>query len=237
MSLLSVSNLTVHYGAVEAVKGIDLSVEQGELVALLGANGAGKSSTLNAIVGMVPAAGGDLQFDSQPIGDLPTEVLVRRGVTLSPEGRRVFASLTVAENLLLGAYGRTDRGGLNSTYSRVYDLFPILAERKNQLAGTLSGGQQQMLAIGRALMIDPRLLLLDEPSLGLAPQLVESIFELISTLREQGTTILLVEQNVAMSLDIVDRGYVVSGGRIVTEGTAEELSSSNIVEQAYLGAH
>ena len=237
MSLLSVDNLTVHYGAVGAVKGIDLVVEQGELVALLGANGAGKSSTLNAIVGLVAASGGDIRFESQPINRLATEVLVRRGVTLSPEGRRVFGSLTVAENLLLGAYGRRNRDGLSSTYSRVFELFPILAERRQQLAGTLSGGQQQMLAIGRALMIDPRLLLLDEPSLGLAPQLVESIFELIATLREQGTTILLVEQNVAMSLDIIDRGYVMSGGRIVAGGSAAKLKSSNIVEQAYLGTH
>ena len=237
MALLSIKNLTVHYGAVEAVKGVDITVEQGEMVALLGANGAGKSSTLNAIVGLVEASGGDLYFNNQPIRDLPTEVLVRRGITLSPEGRRVFSSLTVAENLLLGAYGRPDRSTINESYDRVYELFPILAERKQQFADTLSGGQQQMLAIGRALMIDPTLLLLDEPSLGLAPQLVETIFELIATLRQQGTTILLVEQNVAMSLDIIDRGYVMAGGRLVANGTAAELQSSNIVEQAYLGAH
>ena len=237
MSLLSVTNLQVRYGAVEAVRGVDIEVGQGELVALLGGNGAGKSSTLNAIVGLVPASGGRVDFMSADISDLPTEMLVRKGITLSPEGRRVFSGLTVAENLSLGAYGRADRDGIADTFARVYDLFPILRERGNQLAGTLSGGQQQMLAIGRALMIAPKLLLLDEPSLGLAPQIVETIFELIATLRDQGITILLVEQNVAMSLDIVDRGYVMAGGRIVAAGTADELSSSNIVEEAYLGTH
>ena len=237
MSLLSVTNLQVRYGAVEAVRGVDIEVGQGELVALLGGNGAGKSSTLNAIVGLVPASGGRVDFLATDISDLPTEMLVRKGITLSPEGRRVFAGLTVAENLSLGTYGRADRGGIADTYARVYELFPILKERGNQLAGTLSGGQQQMLAIGRALMIAPKLLLLDEPSLGLAPQIVETIFELIATLRDQGITILLVEQNVAMSLDIVDRGYVMAGGRIVAAGTAAELNSSNIVEEAYLGTH
>ncbi len=237
MSLLAVKSLSVHYGAVAAVKGIDIVIEQGELVALLGANGAGKSSTLNAIVGLASVTDGEVIFASQIINKLPTETLVRQGITLAPEGRRVFSSLTVAENLLLGAYGRKDRSGLSSTYERVFGLFPILAERRKQLAGTLSGGQQQMLAIGRALMIDPQLLLLDEPSLGLAPKLVDSIFELIAALREQGTTILLVEQNVAMSLEIIDRGYLMAGGKIVAAGNADDLKSSNVIEQAYLGAH
>ncbi len=234
--MLSVSGLKVAYGAVEAVRGIELSIEQGELVALLGANGAGKSSSLNALIGLVPASGGRVSFLSEDITGLPTEQLVRKGMTLSPEGRRVFASLTVGENLRIGAYGRMDRRSLSESYERVFSLFPILKERETQLAGTLSGGQQQMLAIGRALMIEPRLLLLDEPSLGLAPQIVETIFELIAMLRRQGITILMVEQNVAMSLDIIDRGYVMAGGRIVAAGSAQELKSSSVVENAYLGA-
>lgn len=234
--MLSVSGLKVAYGAVEAVRGIELSIEQGELVALLGANGAGKSSTLNALVGLAQTSGGRVEFLSEDITGLPTEILVRRGMTLSPEGRRIFAGLTVGENLRIGAYGQSERGALQESYDRVFGLFPILKERETQLAGTLSGGQQQMLAIGRALMIRPRLLLLDEPSLGLAPQIVETIFELIATLRRQGITILMVEQNVAMSLDIVDRGYVMAGGRIVTSGSAADLKSSSAVENAYLGA-
>ncbi|WP_282609274.1 ABC transporter ATP-binding protein [Pelagibius sp. Alg239-R121] len=233
--MLKVSGLKVAYGAVEAVRGVDLDVEQGELVALLGANGAGKSSTLNALVGLSPLKAGRIEFLSEDIAKLPTEVLVRRGITLSPEGRRIFASLSVAENLRLGAYGRAERDQLDEAYDQVFALFPILKERETQLAGTLSGGQQQMLAIGRALMIGPKLLLLDEPSLGLAPQIVETIFELISALRDRGITILMVEQNVAMSLDIVDRGYVMAGGEIVAAGSAQELKASNVVENAYLG--
>ncbi len=236
MSLLSVNNLNVCYGAVEAVTDVNMVVEQGELVALLGANGAGKSSVLNSIVGLVPIAGGTVTFDSHTISHLATEALVKKGITLSPEGRRIFATLTVAENLQLGAYSRTGASKVLDSYERVLSLFPILKERATQLAGTLSGGQQQMLAIGRALMIDPKMLLLDEPSLGLAPQIVETIFDLIVTLRGQGITILLVEQNVSMSLDIIDRGYVMSSGTIVAAGTASELKASNIIEQAYLGA-
>ena len=235
MSLLSVSQLSVCYGAVEAAVDVNMTVGRGELVALLGANGAGKSSVLNSIVGLVPVAKGTVEFESETISHMATELLVRKGITLSPEGRRIFATLTVAENLQLGAYGRAKKNGVAESYERVLSLFPILKSREKQLAGTLSGGQQQMLAIGRALMIDPKMLLLDEPSLGLAPQFVETIFDLIITLRDQGITILLVEQNVAMSLDIIDRGYVMSSGRIVAEGTAEELKSSNIIEQAYLG--
>ena len=236
VSLLSVSQLNVCYGAIEAVKNVDISVEQGELVALLGANGAGKSSVLNSIVGLVPIDSGTVLFDSEDVSHTATEQLVRKGITLSPEGRRIFSSLSVAENLQLGAYGRARRSGIAATYARVFELFPVLKEREYQLAGTLSGGQQQMLAIGRALMIDPTLLLLDEPSLGLAPQVVETIFELIVTLRNQGITILLVEQNVAMSLDIIDRGYVMSNGKIAAVGTADELKSSHVVEKAYLGS-
>ncbi len=237
MSLLSIDTLKVRYGAVEAVRGISLNVEEGELVALLGANGAGKSSSLNAVIGLVPVDDGHVEFNGQDISHVATEMLVRQGITLAPEGRRIFAGLSVLENLRLGAYGRRDKANISSTYDRVFDLFPILKDRQQQLAGTLSGGQQQMLAIGRALMCEPRMLLLDEPSLGLAPQIVETIFELVATLRRQGITILLVEQNVAMSLDVIDRGYVMSGGRIIDSGTASELKSSHIVEQAYMGTH
>ena len=237
MPLLTVSNLKVRYDAIEAVTGVDLAVESGEIVALLGANGVGKSSTLNAIVGLTGSAEGFIEFDSEGITQQPTETLIRKGITLVPEGRRVFAGLTVTENLILGAYVRDNRSRLKETYARVFDLFPILQQRQQQLAGTLSGGEQQMLAIARALMSEPKMLLLDEPSLGLAPQIVEINFELITTLRAQGITILLVEQNVAMSLDIIDRAYVMAGGRIVDAGTANELKSSDLVQQVYLGEH
>ncbi len=235
--LLSASALAVNYGAVEAVRGIDIAVGEGEIVALLGANGAGKSSTLNAIVGLVPSHAKAIDFAGENIVGMPTEHLVRRGLTLTPEGRRVFASLTVEENLLLGGY---TLGAKSAAYkdnlAQLFDLFPILKERRGQLAGTLSGGQQQQLAIARSMMSSPKLLLLDEPSLGLAPRILETIFELIARLRRDGVTILLVEQNVAMSLEIADRGYVMASGSIVASGTAAELESSHIVEQAYLGA-
>lgn len=237
MPLLSVSGLEVRYGAVAAVKGIDLHVDQGELVALLGANGAGKSSTLNAIISLAPVSAGRVAFSGQDISHLATEYLVRRGITLCPEGRRVFAGLTVAENLRLGAYGQQDKNTLCAAYRQVHDLFPVLKDRQEQIAGTLSGGQQQMLAIARALMSRPKMLLLDEPSLGLAPRIVETIFELVATLREQGITLLLVEQNVALSLSIIDRAYVMAGGKIVASGTARELRESHLVERAYLGAN
>ena len=235
--LLSATGLTVNYGAVEAVRGVDITVEKGEIVTLLGANGAGKSSALNAIIGLVPVTGGQIVFGGQDITELPTENLVRKGLTLTPEGRRVFGSLSVEENLLLGGYAL---GAGSSQYAdnlaHLFDLFPILKERRSQLAGTLSGGQQQQLAIARSMMSSPKLLLLDEPSLGLAPQILEMIFDLISELRKGGVTILLVEQNVAMSLEIADRGYLMASGEIIASGSAEELASSHIVEQAYLGA-
>lgn len=236
MALLEVDGLQVRYGAVEAVRGIDLVVEEGEVVALLGANGAGKSSTLNAVVGLVPKHSGSIRFAGDDIGNLATEFLVRLGITLTPEGRRVFGALTVEENLTLGGLplGKA-HAERRANLDRMFDLFPILAERRNQLSGTLSGGQQQMLAIARSLMMSPKLLLLDEPSLGLAPKIVETIFETIADLRSAGITILLVEQNVAMSLEVVDRGYVMAAGAIATSGTAAELNSSNLVEQAYLG--
>lgn len=236
MALLEVDGLQVRYGAVEAVRGIDLFVEEGEVVALLGANGAGKSSTLNAVVGLVQKHAGSIRFAGDDIGGLATEFLVRRGITLTPEGRRVFGALTVEENLTLGGLplGKA-HAERRSNLERMFDLFPILAERRTQLSGTLSGGQQQMLAIARSLMMSPKLLLLDEPSLGLAPKIVETIFETITDLRSAGITILLVEQNVAMSLEVVDRGYVMAAGAIATSGTSAELNSSHLVEQAYLG--
>lgn len=236
MAILAVNGLHVQYGPVEAVRGISLTIEEGEIVTLLGANGAGKSSTLNAIVGLVTAHQGEIMFRDENLVGLATEQLVRLGITLTPEGRRVFGSLTVEENLLLGSQplGRSGERR-RKNLEQVFDLFPILVERRQQIAGTLSGGQQQMLAIARSLMSSPKMLLLDEPSLGLAPQIVETIFDQILILRDSGITMLLVEQNVAMSLDIADRGYVMAAGSIVTSGTVKELGSSQLIEQAYLG--
>ncbi len=235
MALLSVAGLGVRYGAILAVRDVGLTVDAGEIVALLGANGAGKTTTLSAIVGLVPANAGTVTFDGRAMGGLGTELIVRAGMTLVPEGRRVFPSLSVDENLTLGAASRGDRAATASARQEMFELFPILAERRGQLAGTLSGGQQQQLAIARALMSGPRLLLLDEPSLGLAPQVVDDIFDLIARLRESGLTILLVEQNVAMALDVADRAYVLASGEIVMEGTAAELKASEEIERAYLG--
>lgn len=233
--MLSVSGLDVRYGPIQAVRGVDLDVAEGEIVALLGANGAGKSTTLKAIVGLAPATG-RINFDGEAIDSRDTEDIVQRGLTLVPEGRRIFPSLTVAENLTLGAATQRDRAAAARSRAEVLELFPILAERATQPAGTLSGGQQQQLAIGRALMSAPRLLLLDEPSLGLAPQIVDSIFDLILSLKARGLTILLVEQDAAAALDIADRAYVMANGRIVMEGAAETLRASEQVARAYLGA-
>ncbi len=235
-SLLSAQNLQVRYGAVEAVRGVSFEIQQGEIVALLGANGAGKSSILNAVVGLVPTASGQISFDGKDITGAVPEGLAPAGLTLSPEGRRVFGTLSVEDNLRMGAYSLSDKDIIGKAWERVYDLFPILSERKDQYAGTLSGGQQQMLAVGRALMSNPRLLLLDEPSLGLAPLIVDQLFDLISTLRGQGVTLLVVEQNVAKTLQVADRGYVLVSGEIVDAGTAAELSKSGSMQDAYLGA-
>lgn len=233
--LLAVEGLLVRYGPIVAVREVSLRVEQGEIVALLGANGAGKSSFLNAVAGLVPAAGGRVRFRGEEIQRLAPERIVKRGLSLTPEGRRVFPRLTVADNLRLGAVPQSDRGSVAAARERVFELFPILNERSGQVAGTLSGGQQQMLAIGRSLMAGPELLLLDEPSLGLAPILVDQIFELLARLREQGTTILLVEQNVHRALELADRAYVLAGGEIEREGPAAELRASAEIERAYLG--
>jgi branched-chain amino acid transport system ATP-binding protein len=235
MALLELDGLAVSYGPIKAVRDVSLTVESGEIVTVLGANGAGKSTSLQAIVGLLPIQQGSIRFDGQNIGGQTTERIVRRGLTLTPEGRHIFAPLTVEENLRIGAATRSSAEEVARQWDQMMELFPILASRKNQLAGTLSGGEQQQLAIARSLMSKPRLLLLDEPSLGLAPQVVELIFDLIRRLREMGLTILLVEQNVHQALDIADRGYVVSGGAIVLQGTAAELKVSPEVQKAYLG--
>lgn len=234
-SLLVVQSLQVRYGPIEAVRGIDFEIGQGEIVAFLGANGAGKSTTLNALVGLVPVASGSVMFDGNDITDWAPETLAPAGMTLSPEGRRVFGTLSVADNLAMGAYSNKDKEETSKAWDRVYSLFPILHERRDQFAGTLSGGQQQMLAVGRALMSNPRLLLLDEPSLGLAPKIISQVFDLISLLRDQGVTLVVVEQNVSMALNIADRGYVLANGKIVASGTASELVHSDVLQSAYLG--
>jgi branched-chain amino acid transport system ATP-binding protein len=234
-TLLEVKGLNVRYGAVTAIRDVDLEVREGETVALLGPNGAGKSSTLNAIMGLIKSSAGSISFDGHDVRRLNTERRVRRGMTLTPEGRHVFAKLTVAENLRLGGASQPARGTAE-TGEEMLELFPILRDRRQQLAGTLSGGQQQMLAVARSLMSKPKLLMLDEPSLGLAPKIVETIFELIVTLRSRGLTTLLVEQNVSMSLEVADRGYVLETGGLVLSGTADELRrSEDDLVRSYLG--
>ena len=233
--MLELSGLEVRYGPIVAARGVAMQVRTGEIVALLGANGAGKSSVLNAVVGLVPAAAGDVVLDGTSIARRPPEAIVRQGVALAPEGRRVFPRLSVEQNLRLGAAIVKDPEARAEARERVLDLFPILGERLDQSAGTLSGGQQQMLAIGRALMSRPRLLLLDEPSLGLAPIIVGQIFDLLARLREDGVTILLVEQNVRRSLEISDRAYILVNGEIESEDDAGALLARGGLEAAYLG--
>lgn len=231
--MLEVTRLRVKYGEAAAVKGINLSVPQGMIVVLLGANGAGKSSTLNAIMGLAPSTGA-ITFEGANILGLPTEVIVQRGLSLAPEGRRVFPSLTVAENLHLGGAAHVSGEALAKRIEAELVRFPILRERYHQKAGLLSGGEQQMLAIARALMPAPRLLLLDEPSLGLAPLIVDQVFDLILSLKARGLTVLLVEQNAARALEIADHGYVLQTGKVVLEGAGQELAASELVKQAYL---
>ena len=233
--MLQVNNLVVRYGGITAVDGISLQIDQHETVALIGANGAGKTTTLHAISGLLKAAGGQILFQGEDITKTPAEAVVARGVIQVPEGRQVFSKLTIEENLKLGAYLQKDKEKIRDTYEKVMTLFPILRERRRQAAGTLSGGEQQMLAMGRALMSRPKLLMLDEPSMGLAPILVEQIFKIIQTLHEAGTTILLVEQNAQAALSIADRGYVLETGKIVTSGTGTELLASPEIKKAYLG--
>ncbi len=231
--MLEVSGLKVKYGEVAAVKGISLSVPMGSIVVLLGANGAGKSSTLNAIVGLV-ASTGAVTFEGQALSGLPAEEIVKRGIALTPEGRRVFPSLSVADNLHLGGAAHASGDELKRRVEIELERFPILRERYHQKAGLLSGGEQQMLAIARSLMAGPRLLLLDEPSLGLAPLIVDKVFDLIADLKQRGLTILLVEQNAERALEIADHGYVLQTGQIVLEGSGAELARSDLVKQAYL---
>ncbi len=233
--LLAVENLAVKYGPIAAVKDISFEIGRGEIVALLGPNGAGKTSTLNALSGLIESQATSIRFQGVDIRRDRVEARVRKGIALSPEGRQIFGELTVAENLRLGGATRS-RSEREESYANVYELFPILWERKEQYAGTLSGGQQQQLAIGRALMSAPQVLLLDEPSLGLAPRIVDVIFDLIALLRERGVTILIVEQNVSRTLEIADRGYVLEGGKVVLSGNSEELQSADAdLIGAYLG--
>ncbi|MGI5988004.1 ABC transporter ATP-binding protein [uncultured Oscillibacter sp.] len=233
-TILKVDDINVYYGSIHAVKGISFEVNQGEIVTLIGANGAGKSTTLNTVAGLLHNRSGSVTFMGESLSKVPSHKIVSRGLALVPEGRRVFLQMTVQENLEMGAY--TQSGAtLNTDLDRIFQLFPRLMERRRQIAGTLSGGEQQMLAMGRALMSHPKLLMLDEPSMGLAPILVEQIFEIIQNLHAAGTTILLVEQNAQAALSVADRGYVLETGRIVTSGTGKELLESSAIKKAYLG--
>jgi branched-chain amino acid transport system ATP-binding protein len=237
MSLLSIDNLEVFYGAIQALRGISLRVEPGEVVTLIGANGAGKTTTLRTISGLLKPSQGTIDFDGQQIQGWPPHRVVRAGLVQVPEGREIFANLTVDENLQLASIVRKDRAGIRADRERALKLFPRIAERLSQMAGTLSGGEQQMLAIARALIAKPKLLMLDEPSLGLAPQLVRSIFQVIREINREGTTILLVEQNANMALHVAHRAYVIEVGQIRMEGPAAELAASDEIRKAYLGAH
>jgi branched-chain amino acid transport system ATP-binding protein len=235
MSLLNVTGLKVQYGGIQALSGISFQVEKGQIVSLIGANGAGKSTTLRAITSLVPMAGGRIEYEGEHITTLDTQQMIRKGIVLVPEGRKVFPNLSTLENLKVGAYTRRDAAGISSDIEKVYTLFPRLKERHWQLAGTLSGGEQQMLAVGRALMARPKLLMMDEPSLGLAPLVVRDIFQTVLTLHGEGITILLVEQNANAALKIADRGYVLETGRITITGTGKELLENPMVREAYLG--
>ena len=235
MALLEVKNIKVYYGNINAIKDISFEVNEGEIVTLIGANGAGKSSILNTVAGLIKPKSGEIIFDGQGIIGIPAHKIVSKGMALCPEGRRIFQQLSVKENLEMGSYTRPVNE-VSESIEKVYELFPRLKERYKQIAGTLSGGEQQMLAMGRALMSKPRLMMLDEPSMGLAPILVEQIFDIIKNLHKSGTTILLVEQNAQMALSIADRGYVMETGRIVTGGTGKELLLDDAVKKAYLGA-
>ena len=235
--MLQIENITVYYGNIQAIKGVTLDIQEGEIVTLIGANGAGKSTLLKTVSGLLKPKEGEIIYEGKPIGGKAAQAIVKQGISHVPEGRRIFANMTVEENLQLGAYLRRDRAGIKKDMEQVYELFPRLLERVKQQAGTLSGGEQQMLAMGRALMAKPRLLLLDEPSMGLAPLLVKTIFRIIEEIKATGTTILLVEQNAHLALSIADRAYVMETGRIVLSGKANELTESEEVKMAYLGGH
>ena len=233
--MLTINNLHVNYGGIKALRGINLKIEDGKIVTLIGANGAGKSSTLRAIMNLVKKESGNIKYDGEDLTNLKTQNIVKKGIALSPEGRRIFPNLTVEENLILGAYTIKDKNIISTQMNKMYDLFPRLKERHWQKGGTLSGGEQQMLAVARALMLSPKVLMLDEPSLGLAPLLVKDIFEIIKEINRQGNTILLVEQNAKKSLEIADYGYVIETGSIVIEGEGSSLLENNKVKEAYLG--
>lgn len=233
--MLQVKDLSVHYGVIQALRQVSLEVNEGEIVALIGANGAGKTTLLHAISGLVKKSEGEIIFLENSLNKATARSIVSSGITQVPEGRRIFPDMSVAENLLMGAYLRKDKKGIEEDMQKVYERFPRLNERKKQLAGTLSGGEQQMLAMGRALMAKPKLLLLDEPSMGLSPLLVKEIFSIITEINKQGTTVLLVEQNARMALQIANRAYVMETGKIVLSGTGEELAASDEIKKAYLG--
>lgn len=235
MTLLEIRNVEVRYGRIEAIHDMSFSVDEGEIVSLIGANGAGKSTTMKTIAGLLNPSGGSIHFDGQDITKMKAHVRVQNGISLAPEGRGVFPGMTVLENLDMGAFGRKDRSGMKADFDRVFDLFPRLAERKTQMGGTMSGGEQQMLAIGRALMANPRLLMLDEPSMGLAPQFIKQIFTIITEINKQGTTILLVEQNANQALARAHRAFVLETGTITHRGTGRELLTNPAVKEAYLG--
>jgi branched-chain amino acid transport system ATP-binding protein len=234
MAILKVNDLNVYYGSIHAVKGVSFEVEEGEIVTLIGANGAGKSTTLNTVAGLLKPRSGSIEFEGESLLGIPAHKMVSKGIALCPEGRRIFQNLTVRENLDMGAFRRSDSEAAEMR-EVVYDRFPRLKERLNQRAGTLSGGEQQMLAMGRALMSKPKVMMLDEPSMGLAPILVQEIFDIIKVVNETGTTVLLVEQNAHMALSVADRGYVLETGRVVKTGTGLELLNDDDVKKAYLG--
>jgi len=235
MAMLEVKNLEVYYGVICALKGISFEVNEGEIVSLIGANGAGKTTMMQSVVGLIPKKGGTVTFNGQDITKTPCHKIVELGMTQVPEGRRIFQELSVYENLMMGAYSNRDQQRFKTDLDTIFDRFPRLKERRNQIAGTLSGGEQQMLAMSRALMSHPKLLMLDEPSMGLAPILVDQIFEIIKELHATGTTILLVEQNATKALQIADRAYVLETGKITLSGTGTELAQSDEVRKAYLG--
>ena len=235
MSILHVEDLNVYYGSIHAVKGISFDVDEGEIVTLIGANGAGKSTTLNTVAGLLKPREGKVEFEGESLLGIPPHKIVSRGMALCPEGRRVFLQMSVRDNLEMGAFTRTDSGEVADSLEMVFERFPRLKEREGQSAGTLSGGEQQMLAMGRALMSKPRLLMLDEPSMGLAPILVQEIFNIIKALHDTGTTVLLVEQNARMALSIADRAYVLETGKVSMSGNAADLANDERVKQAYLG--
>ncbi len=235
MAMLEVKDLEVYYGVIQAIKGISFEVNEGEIVTLIGANGAGKTTTMQSIMGLIPIKHGTVTYEGQSLNRVPSHKIVRMGMTQVPEGRRVFQELTVYENLLLGAYTKNDSKSVKKDIDAIYEKFPRLKERKMQVAGTLSGGEQQMLAMGRALMSKPKLLMLDEPSMGLSPLLVDQVFDIIKEIHREGTTILLVEQNAGKSLAISDRAYVLENGKIAYSGTGKELSESDNIKKAYLG--